>query len=168
MLAILFIIFGVLIRLIPHIPNVTPIAAVALFGGVYFSKRFSIVVPLVAMFFSDIFLGFYSPVVMISVYGSFIMAGLIGWWLRKRKNMQNIVFASVGSSVLFFVITNFAVWLGGWYPRNLTGFIECYTLAMPFFRNTIIGDLFYTGVFFGVYELVLRLVKKSVVETVTQ
>ncbi|HEX7456647.1 MAG TPA: DUF6580 family putative transport protein [Candidatus Nanoarchaeia archaeon] len=153
---------AVLARIVPHAPNFTPIAAMALFGGAYLDRRWAILVPLVAMFLSDIFIGFYSPVVMISVYGSFVLTGLIGLWLKNRKLPRTVVLAAVGSSVLFFLITNFAVWLGGWYPRNLAGLVEAYTMAVPFFRNTLLGDLFYTGVFFGGYELILRLVKKPV------
>jgi hypothetical protein len=157
---------AIIARLVPHIPNFTPIAAMALFGGVYLNRRYAILVPLAAMAFSDVFIGFYSPVVMVFVYGSFVLTGLIGLWLKKRKSPGNVIFAAVGASMLFFLITNFAVWLGGWYPRSIAGLIESYTLALPFFRNTLAGNLFYTGVFFGGYELVLKLVRKPVLATV--
>src|SRR3989344_4079667 len=104
---------AVLSRLIPHMPNFTPIGAMALFGGAYLDKRWAILLPLVAMFFSDLFIGFYSPIVMISVYGSFALTGLIGLWLRERKSPKNTLLAAVSSSVLFFFIATFAVWVGG-------------------------------------------------------
>ncbi len=157
---------AVLARIIPHVPNFTPIAAMALFGGAYLNRRYAILVPLVAMAFSDIFIGFYSPVVMVSVYASFVLVGIIGLWLKKRKSPGNVVLAAVSASILFFLITNFAVWLGGWYPRNLVGLVESYTLALPFFRNTLLGNLFYTTAFFGGYELILSLVKKPALVTV--
>ena len=147
------------LRLLPHSPNFTPIAGLALFGGAYLNRRYAILVPIAAMLVSDFFIGFYSPVVMLSVYGSFLLTGIIGLWLAKRKSATNVVFAASTSSILFFIATNFAVWFA-WYPKNLEGLTTCYTLAIPFFRNTLLGDLFYTGVFFGGYELVLRLVKK--------
>jgi len=156
---------AVLARIVPHAPNFTPIAAMALFGGAYLNRRWAILVPLAAMLASDIFIGFYAPIVMFSVYGSFVLTGLIGLWLKKRRNPRNVILAAIGASVLFFLITNLAVWLGGWYPQNLTGLVECYTLALPFFRNTILGDIFYTGVFFGGYELVLNLLKKPALST---
>ena len=149
------------LRLVPHPPNFAPIAAMALFGGAYLNRGYALAVPIVALLLSDLFIGFYSPIVMVSVYGSFILAGLVGLWLKRRKSPRNVIFAAAGSSILFFLITNFAVWLGGWYPRNLAGLAECYTLALPFFRNTIAGDLFYTGVFFGGYELASRFVKEN-------
>jgi hypothetical protein len=156
---------AIIARLVPHMPNFTPIAAMALFGGAYLNRSWAILVPLLALFLSDVFIGFYSPVVMVSVYGSFILTGVIGFWLKKRKNPGNVIFAAIGASILFFLVTNFSVWLGGWYPKNLTGLFESYTLAVPFFRNTLMGNLFYTGVFFGGYELILRLVKKPALST---
>ncbi len=157
---------AVIARLLPHPPNFAPIAAMAIFGGVYLNKRYALILPLFALFLGDIFIGFYSPVVMFSVYGSFILTGLIGLWLKRGKNPINVIFAAVGSSVLFFLVTNFAVWLGGWYPKNITGLVESYTLAVPFFRNTLLGNLFYTSAFFGGYELVLRLIKRPALAAV--
>jgi hypothetical protein len=148
------------LRLIPHLPNFTPIGAMALFGGVHLNRGYAILVPIAVLFLSDLFIGFYSPLVMVSVYGSFILTGLVGIWLRSRKTAKNVVLAAIFSSILFFLITNFAVWLGGWYPRSFAGLIECYTLALPFFRNTLFGNLFYTGLLFGGYEVLLRYVKK--------
>ncbi|MFA6423534.1 MAG: DUF6580 family putative transport protein [Patescibacteria group bacterium] len=150
-MAYLFILLGVGLRLIPHIPNFAPITAMALFGACYLDKKYAIVFPLIAMLISDMFLGFHQ--VMFWVYGSFVLIGFLGMWLKNHKSSENIVFGSLVGSVIFFLITNFGVWLGPWYSHNLNGFISCYTLALPFFRNTIIGDLFYTGVFFSSFAL---------------
>src|SRR4030042_5385227 len=163
---LLIIFIAVSLRLIPHVPNFTPIAAMALFGGVYLNRKYALLVPIVAMLVSDLFIGFYSPIVMFSVYGSFVLTGLIGLGLSKRKSPTNVIFAAIGSSLLFFLVTNFAVWFA-WYPKNLVGLTTCYTLAIPFFRNTLLGDLFYTGVFFGGYELVLRFAKRAKLATTT-
>jgi len=154
----IIILFAVVLRLVPHVPNFAPISGMALFGGVYLNKKYALIAPLLAMFLSDIFLGFHDT--MIFVYGSFLLTGLIGLWLRKHKNTTNVITAVFLSSFLFFLITNFGVWLEGWYPANLSGLVKAYTLAIPFFRNTISGDLFYTGLFFGSYELALKLFKK--------
>lgn len=150
---LLIIAFAVILRLVPHPPNVAPIAAMALFGGVYLDKKYALVIPLVAMFFSDIFLGFHNT--MLFVYGSFLLTGLIGLWLKDRKTIANIILATLTSSILFFLITNFGVWLvSGMYDRTLSGLVQSYYYALPFFRNTIIGDLLYTGLFFGGYEII--------------
>lgn len=153
-LAIIF--FAVVLRLVPHPPNVAPIAALALFGGCYLDKRYALVLPLVAMFVSDFFIGFHDT--MLFVYASFLLTGLLGMSLRKHRNIRSIIIITLISSVLFFLITNFGVWLvSSLYPRTIEGLFQSYFFAIPFFRNTIIGDLLYVGLFFGVYELILRL-----------
>lgn len=153
---LLIIIFSVILRLIPHPANFAPIAGMALFGGVYLNKRYALIVPLLAMVISDFFLGFHNTILF--VYGSFLLIGLIGLWIKKHKSVQSIIFASLASSILFFVITNFGVWLvGSLYPKTVQGLILCYAYALPFFRNTLVGDLFYTGLFFGSYEIVVKM-----------
>ncbi len=144
---------GAVLRLLPHYPNFTPIAAMALFGGAYFTnKKLSFVVPFAAMILSDLILGFHST--MWAVYLSFALIVVIGFGLRERRKVSNIFLASVSSSVLFFVITNFAVWLSGSiYPITIGGLGECFTAAIPFFAYTAVGDLFYVGIFFGAFEL---------------
>lgn len=145
---------AVLLRVLPHPANVVPIAAMALFGGAYIgNKKYAILLPLVVMFVSDIFLGFHNT--MFFVYGSFLLTGLIGVWLRKKKKVQFIIGASLLSSLLFFILTNFGVWLmGTLYPKTVVGLIEAYVMGLPFFRNTLVGDLLYSGLFFGGYEAV--------------
>lgn len=151
-------------RLLPHPPNVTAIAAIALAGGVYLEKKYAFLIPLVALVVSDLFLGFHATVPF--VYGSFLLTVLIGLWLRSHKKALFIAAGSVVSSVLFFIVTNFGVWLtgGGWYyPKNVSGLIECYTFALPFFRNSLIGDLIFTAVIFGLFEfaeIALRALEK--------
>jgi hypothetical protein len=136
-------------RLIPHPPNFSPVAALALFGGASFaSKRTALLVPLGGMFLSDLVLGFYSitPV----VYGGFALITCVGFWLRKRQSPTHLAVAAAASALLFFVVTNFGVWaLEMLYPKNLTGLIECYVAAIPFFRNTLASDLLYSALLFG-------------------
>jgi len=141
--------FGALMRLIPHWPNFTPIAAMALFGGAHLGKKhLAFIIPLAAMLVSDLFLGLHQW--MIAVYISFALVVFIGIWLRSRIKVGTVLLASLLSSILFFVVTNFAMWIGSpYYPQNITGLIECYTLAIPYFNNGIMGDLFYSTVFFG-------------------
>ena len=136
---IAFMLIAVLFRLLPHLPNFTPITAIALFGGLYFSnKTMAYLVPLVIMALSDLFLGFHS--ISFVVYAAFIVVSFIGTQTKKPS-----VFTILLSSISFFIITNFGVWLIG-YPKTWSGLIECYTLALPFFRNSLLGDLFYSGV----------------------
>jgi hypothetical protein len=143
-------------RLIPHPPNVTSLTAVALLGGAYFSDRWlAFLVPLSALFLSDLVLGFYHH--MEVVYLSFVLIVAIGLWLQKRRTALPIAGAALASSVLFFVLTNFGVWVFDvFYPKTLGGLIACYIAAIPFFRNMLLGDLLYTAVLFGGFSLLER------------
>jgi hypothetical protein len=147
-------IFGAaFVRLLPHPPNFAPIAAMALFGGAYFSKKWAaFVVPIAAMFITDMIIGFHAT--MWAVYLSFAIIVVIGMMMVREKKIGNIFFASVISSVSFFVITNFAVWLSSTiYAKTFTGLAACYTAAIPFFHQTLLSDLFFVGVLFGAYHL---------------
>jgi len=153
-------------RVVPHSPNVTPIAAMALFGGAYLAdKKLAFAVPLAAMFLSDMVLGFFvydlgwfHPV-MPFVYGSVALTVGLGLWVREHRSPLRIGAAAVTSSVLFFLITNFGVWLvgsHGLYPKTVEGLAACYLAAIPFFRNILVGDAVYTLLLFGGYALLQR------------
>jgi hypothetical protein len=153
--AIIFIGIGVALRLLPHPPNFTPIAAIALFGGVYLSKKLAFVLPLIAMIISDMFIGVYDQKLMLFVYGSFILCVFIGFWLKNNKKWYTVLGASILGAVSFFIITNFAVWaFTPWYAKDFSGILQCYLMALPFLKNTLSGDLFYVVIFFGGYEFV--------------
>jgi hypothetical protein len=136
-------------RVLPHPPNFSPIAALALFGGAQFAdKRAAFLVPLTAMFLGDLALGMHAT--MPVVYGCFALMVCVGFWLRRRRSAGRVVAAALGASLLFFAVTNFAVWAGtGMYPKTVGGLAACYTAALPFFQNTLLGDLFFSGVLFG-------------------
>lgn len=158
----IFIALAVVLRLVPHVPNMAPIGAMALFGGTYLNKRYALIVPLLAMFFSDIFLGFHASMPM--VYGSFLITGFLGLWLKHHKTVSTVFGVSLLSSTIFFLLTNFNFWyVNALYPHTIPGMIDAYVAAIPFFRNTILGDLFYTAVLFGAYEFALSLAKKPIV-----
>jgi hypothetical protein len=91
---------------------------------------------------------------MFLVYGCTIFSSLIGFQIREQLQFKNILMATVGSAILFFVTTNFGVWMLGYYGYTMTGLINCFAMAIPFFRGTITGDLFYSLVFFGSYSLI--------------
>jgi len=131
------IVLAVITRLLPHPPNVAPITGIALFAGYSFNdKRMAFLLPLVCMFITDIFLGFH--MIMPFVYLAFMGISYMG--INSEKIGNGTI---LKSSTLFFVLTNFGVWLMG-YSHTIQGLITCYTLALPFFVNTIIGDLFFT------------------------
>ncbi len=140
-------------RLIPHPPNFSPIDAMALFGGAYLGRRgIAFVAPLGALLLSDLVLGFYHG--MATVYATVALIVLIGWWVSSRRTPLRIGAAAIASSISFFVITNFGMWLfSGIYPLTNAGLIACYGAAIPFFQNTVAGDLFYTALLFGGFRI---------------
>ncbi|MBX4187659.1 MAG: hypothetical protein KW793_00800 [Candidatus Doudnabacteria bacterium] len=150
-----FILLGAVLRVLPHPGNFAPIAAMALFGGTYLSKKQALIVPVAAMVMSDLFIGFDSWTTRGIVYGSFMATALIGIWLKNHKNVYTIACASLASSVIFYLVTNLPfVHPASLYPYTLDGTMTSYINALSFFKNTVIGDLFYTTVFFGAFELV--------------
>ena len=153
-------------RLIPHTPNFSPLVAVILFSVVYTKDKRFLIMPFIALLISDFFLGFYHLGIMLSVYGSFALVLLIGQWLRKYKNTINTISAALGAGLLFFLITNFTVWyFGNWYANDLSGLMLSYTMAIPFFRSTILSNLLYVGLLFGVYESLQVWLKQKTIVT---
>lgn len=163
-MTLFLIVIGAASRLIPHLPNFTPITALALFSAARLRKRDAFLIPLGSMFLSDLILshGYYGPT-QFYVYGSFVLIGFLGLCLRRRHSYFLISTSSFAASFLFFVLTNFGVWASptSWYPRTIYGLVECYLAAIPFFRNTLMGDLFYTLVFFGAFEILTGKIKNK-------
>ncbi len=159
-------------RLLPHPYNFTPIGAMGLFGAAYFSKKYlSFLVPFAAMWVSDLFLNnlvyarmypeFYGEGFVwygnLWVYGSFALIVGLGFLLLRRVKLSSLLAASLAASVLFFVVTNFGAWMASpQYPKTVAGLMTAYGAGIPFFWNTLLGDLFFTGVLFGPYELAQR------------
>jgi hypothetical protein len=140
-------------RLLPHWPNVSPIAAMALFGGAFFAdKRLAFVIPLAALFLSDLFLGLHGT--MIFVYAGFALTVAIGFMLKGRIGLTSSLLAVIASSLVFFLLTNFGAWLtSGLYARSAEGLLQAYVAAIPFFQNSLLGNLAYAGAIFGGYRL---------------
>lgn len=161
----LMIFAAALSRLLPHPYNFTPIGAMGLFGAAYFNKRWlAFAVPFVAMWVSDLILSnvvyaqYYEGFQWFGhfwVYVSFALIVLLGFGLLRKVKVANLLISSVLASLIFFLVTNLGVWLGSpIYPQNIVGLTACYTAGIPFFWNTLLGDLFYCGVLFGAFELV--------------
>lgn len=153
--ALILILIGIaaVMRLVPHIPNATPLAAVALFGGAMLTQPWSLVVPMAAMVASDAVIGFYQWQIMVAVYGSFLLTVLMGRWLKANRWPWRVIGASLAASILFYLVTNAAVWRwSGFYPQTFDGLLASYYMALPFFRNTLLGDMVFTYGLFLVAE----------------
>ncbi|WP_413578068.1 DUF6580 family putative transport protein [Bdellovibrio sp. HCB290] len=146
-------------RIIPHPWNFTAIGAMALFGGAYFNdKKLSMLVPMAALLISDLALGGIHSTTAF-VYGAFALIVMMGWFLTENKSVARIGGLSLVASSVFFLISNFGVWImDGMYPVNFQGLVTCYVAAIPFFGNQVAGDLFFSGVMFGGYELLKKYV----------
>lgn len=153
-LTLSLIVLALAARLIPHPDNFTPMFAVALFGGAMLRGRVAYLVPLVAMFLSDLLMGF--PVTWMTpvIYGCFAAGVGLGHWLGRSRTWARTGYVTVAGAVLFFLVTNFAVWImpNGLYPLTFDGLVACFVMAVPFFRNEIAGDIFWVAALFGVYD----------------
>lgn len=160
MLAFCLLVLGVASRLVVHAWNFTPVIALALFGGVYLKKKQALIFPLALLAISDIILGFHET--MFFTWGTILMIVGIGFWVKRNKSLTTIVGGGLASAVLFFITTNFGVWLvSGMYPMTWAGLVDCFVLALPFFRNELMSTFIYGVVLFGSYEAVAAWAKNT-------
>jgi hypothetical protein len=156
--------------------NFTAVGASALFGGIVLKdKRLAYTVPLMTLFVTDLFFELFTQIdgiygaTMIFVYGAFLLITWIGSRMRK-VNALTVLLASIGTGMLFFLISNFGVWATqNMYPHTFSGLLSCYAAAIPFYRNdlfgsfflnTILGSVFYTALLFGLFAIGKQLVLK--------
>ena len=154
MLIIALFILGLVTRLIPHVPNFTPIIAISLFSGAYLNKKYALWFPLALYIISEAIIGLHG--VILFTWGSIFLITLLGWKLRDRVNLKNNLVFALLASISFFIITNFGVWLIGWYPPTLAGLIQCYIAGIPFFRVSLLANLSYITVLTLVYNSVVK------------
>lgn len=163
-MAYLYILGAILLRMVPHPWNATPIGSMFLFGGATLRRKvLSLAVPLAALLASDyavdriLYHGHYawfSPF----TWTGFLLVGLIGWSLRDKITVGRVAGASVAGSVVFYLVSNFGVWMASgsvhpvMYSATLGGLIDCYIAGLPFFGNTLLGDLAYAALMFGSYR----------------
>lgn len=149
----LLVLVAALSRLLPHPWNWTAIGAAALLGGARFEKTWeAVLVPLAALLVTDLILGFHGT--MAAVYGAFALTAVGARFFRDSIHGWKIGLAAFLASLAFFLITNFAVWAsGGWYPMNAQGLIACFVAGLPFWGSQLAGDLFYSAVLFGLWDL---------------
>ena len=153
---ILITVMSVLIRLLPHPANFVPMGALAITSGLYAKKKWQLLLPLGAMFATDFFIGFYDVKVMAVVYASFLISAFIGVLVSRNKNFLTVAVGTLAGSVIFYLVTNFAVWaFSGMYVHNFGGLMTSYVMALPFFGNSLLGDFFYVGILVGSAEFAI-------------
>lgn len=163
-LLILLILVSAFSRLIPHMPNFSPLGAIGLFGAAYFTKKWqAFLIPIAATWISDLFINnviyaqyypkftwFYSGFYW--QYGSYLLITLVGIFLFKKISTSRIITGALAASMIFFFVSNFGVWASGtMYPQTFNGLLTCYSAGIPFLKGTVLGDLFYCGVLFGTF-----------------
>ena len=169
MLAGLLVIFAMATRVLfnqLHVFNFNAVMSAGLFAGAFLgTRRVGIVIPLIAMLLTDAVIGFYDWHLMLFVYGSLAMAAVIGRWYAKNATLPRFTASVLGGSLMFFLVTNGAVWFfagDAIYPHTLAGLVQCYTAGLPFYKNTLAGDMLWSVVLFGSYEVLKSPVKRAV------
>ncbi len=143
--------------LLPHPANVTPIGALGLFAGAYASARYAWLVPVTALLAANLVSGFYEPTVLACVYLGMLGGPVIGrMLLHRQRGISRLAGAVTGSAVVFYVVSNFGVWLAGMYPPTAAGLFECYLNGLPYLGRSLLGDAMYAIVLFGAWELLNR------------
>jgi hypothetical protein len=157
-LIFLLIAFGAVFRVIPHPANFAPIAALGMFSGIYLGRRAAFVIPLLSMLISDYFIGFDSIEMRLAVYGSLTASVGIGYLVKRKLSSGRLVLGSLAGSTLFYLVTNLVfLYPAQMYERTVQGQMLSYINALPFFRNTIAGDLFYSLLLVGIVEFARRI-----------
>lgn len=153
MLAYLLILAGFALRLLPLDHNAAPIISIAVFSGAYLDRRIAPWVPLAVMVLTDAIIGFHDIIPF--TWGGFLIVGIAGTLLKGRTGPLGVFFMTLGGVLMFFVISNFGVWLF-WYPPTFQGLLNCYAMALPFLRNMIAGNLIFSAILFSVYGFFVR------------
>lgn len=163
------------VRLVDHPFNFTPVAGLALLGAAYISKRWlAWLLPIAVFWATDLFLNnvvysayfdgfvFASTPFMYSA-GAILVMVIVGKWLLKKVNTKNIIISSLLASTIFFLISNFGVWLTqpNPYPTTAAGLLTCMEMGIPFYRTAILGDLVFSGVLFGAWALLFASAKQN-------
>jgi hypothetical protein len=158
MLTLAIVVLGFLGRVLIHIPNFSPVIALALFGGAMLNRKTAVILPVALLAATDIILGLHNT--MPFTWGSIIIIAVLGRLLSEHKNVKNIALFSVVSAVIFFIITNLGCWIT-MYPLNLAGLQQCFIAALPFFNSTLVSTLIYSAVLFGGYAMLAARIQKT-------
>ena len=142
LLAVLFLIMGVVMRVVPFAPNFTPLLSISLLTGLYTKNRYFVILPILIMLISDLYIG--NHITAIWVYSSLLLIFVFGYFMKK-SSYTSIVTFSIISSITFFIVSNFGVWVTGGYSHTFEGLITCYLTAIPFYKNTLLSTILYSS-----------------------
>lgn len=141
----------IIVRLMPHASNITPLYAVALFAAALFPRRWAVAVPMAAMVVSDLVIGLHSTIAF--TWSGMLVFAWLGFGLADRSTAMRVAGSAILGSTVFFVWTNFGVWLvTPLYADTAAGLAQCFTAALPFFRNSLLGNIAFSGALFAAYK----------------
>jgi hypothetical protein len=150
--ALALIVFGLLGRLVPHLPDATPLTAITLMGSRYLGRAWSLIIPIATMLVADVFIGFYDLRVLAVVYLSFACIAAFSW-LTAKRGLASLLPTAAGASLFFFLTTNAAVWaFSPMYAKTFAGLLQSYLMGLPFLGNMLFTDVLYTAVLYGICE----------------
>jgi hypothetical protein len=165
-LVVIMILLAAFSRIIPHMPNFSPLGAIGLFGAAHFQKKWqAFLIPIAATWLSDLFINNvmyrqYYPVFtwfyegFYWMYGTYLLIVLAGIFILRKVTTARVIAASLTSTTIFFLVTNFICWPGdSGYTQDFKGLMTCYAAGLPFLKGTFLGDLFYSGILFGSFAL---------------
>lgn len=156
LIALLLIVVGISMRLIPHAPNFVPVGAIALFSGAMLGWRTAAWLPLLIMMASDLIIGFYPGILF--TWTGFILVAMFGALFRQASFTKRVTFGALGSGLIFFIVSNFGTWIAsGMYSPTFAGLLECYYMALPFLRTSLLADATYSIMLFGAFAVAIKM-----------
>ena len=163
-LCFVLIVLGALSRVIDHAPNFTPVIAIAIMSGLFIKNKYIMMIPLSIMLLSDLFIDSYPLGLAFWVYLPIIFVCYSAY--LSKSNGSNIVKFSFFGPIVFFIVSNFGVWFMGGYPKNLEGLVTCYTMAIPFFKNTLSSTIIFNAMVVAIYLSAKALFKQSKIKKI--
>ena len=163
-LCFVLIVLGAFSRVIEHAPNFTPVITIAIMSGLFIKNKYVMIIPLGIMLLSDLFIDSYQIALAFWVYLPIIFVCYLAY--LSKSNRSNIVKFSVFGPIIFFIVSNFGVWFSGGYPKTFEGLITCYTVAIPFFKNTLSSTIIFNAMVVAIYVSIKTLLKQSKIKKI--
>ena len=147
------VLLATLVHLVPHPFGVSPVGAIAIYAGAFGRHRASWLTPVIPLFLGNAITGFYDPIVMTFVYGGFLLSTVSGKLLRRQQNAGRIALAGLIGAIVFYLVSNFPIWLVGMYPPTTAGLIQCYINGLPYLGTGIAANIIFVSILIVAHRL---------------
>jgi hypothetical protein len=157
--AAMLVVIAIVSRMMPHTPNFVAVSAVTIFAAWYFRTiALAAAIPIVTLLISDLMLGFYEPVLMVTVYVAALIPLALNKFIRGRLSVARLSCVTLAASMGTHFALDFVVWISsGWYEKSTYGLMQCYASGLPFLKNRLAGDFVWTAAIFGSYLIGVEL-----------